>query len=403
MSEPAVVVEHVSKKFRLFREQNNSLKATIMRRGHRIEAEDFWALRDVSFEVEQGKTYGLVGENGSGKSTMLKCLTKILTPDVGSVEVRGKVSALLELGAGFHPDLSGRENVFLNGAILGLSQREVRRRFDSIVDFAGIEKFIDEPVKNYSSGMYVRLGFSVAINVDPEVLLVDEVLAVGDENFQRKCSEKFADLKADGKTIVLVSHAMSSVQNICDEVAWFEHGALKKTGTARDVIEQYTGNVHVDRTVDSSGRPRWGSGEVRITDVELIDRTGQVTTELRSGERATIRMTYEAPEPVSEPGFSVFITTMNGQPVTGPNSVAAGHVPDKIEGRGTVEVVIDHLRMLAGTYDLTVVASDRALLREYDHRQNVVRFDVQRGIILEDWGVVSLDPHWTIHGDEGGA
>jgi lipopolysaccharide transport system ATP-binding protein len=171
VAETAVLAEHVSKKFRLMKERNNSLKATIMR-GRRVVAEDFWAVRDVSFEVTTGETFGLIGENGSGKSTMLKCLTRILRPETGRIEVRGKVSSLLELGSGFHPELSGRENVFLNGAILGLSQKELRRRFDTIVDYAGIGQFIDEPVKNYSSGMYVRLGFSVAINVDPEVLLV---------------------------------------------------------------------------------------------------------------------------------------------------------------------------------------------------------------------------------------
>ncbi len=201
----AVEVLGVSKKFRLFKERNNTLKGTIMR-GRRVIAEDFWALRDVSFEVYQGETFGLIGENGSGKSTMLKCMTKILRPNQGVVTVTGKVSALLELGAGFHPELTGRENVFLNGAILGLSQKELRRRFDEIVDFAGVGAFIDEPVKNYSSGMYVRLAFSVAINVDPDVLLIDEVLAVGDEAFQRKCNEKLAELRNQGKTIVFVSH-----------------------------------------------------------------------------------------------------------------------------------------------------------------------------------------------------
>jgi ABC-type polysaccharide/polyol phosphate transport system ATPase subunit len=379
VSGTAVVVDDVSKMFRLYKERNNSIKAALMR-GKRAVSEDFWALRDVSFEVPTGGTFGLIGENGSGKSTMLKVLTRILRPDKGSIQVNGKVSALLELGAGFHPELSGRENVFLNGAILGLSQKEIRRRFDDIVEFAGIEQFIDEPVKNYSSGMYVRLGFSVAINVDPEVLLVDEVLAVGDENFQRKCSEKFADLKADGKTIVLVSHSMAAVQNICDSVAWFEHGHLKQLGSPRDVVEQYTGTVQVDREVDAAGHPRWGSGEVRVT----------------------LRLHYDAPEPVPQPGFSFLLSTINGAPVTGPNSVAAGCVPDKIEGTGVVEVVMDPLRLLPGTYELSVKVTDRTLLKEYDHRQNVLRFDVERGGIHEDWGVVSLSPRWRIGELEGG-
>jgi ABC-type polysaccharide/polyol phosphate transport system ATPase subunit len=402
VSDPAVVVEDVSKMFRLYKERNNSLKAALMR-GRRAVSEDFWALRDVSFDVPAGETFGLIGENGSGKSTMLKCLTRILRPDKGSIVVRGKVSALLELGAGFHPELSGRENVFLNGAILGLSQREIRRRFDGIVEFAGIEQFIDEPVKNYSSGMYVRLGFSVAINVDPEVLLVDEVLAVGDEAFQRKCSEKFADLKAEGKTIVVVSHAMSAVQNLCDNVAWFEHGHLKQVGTPRDVIEAYTGTVQVDRSVDDGGHPRWGSGLVRITEVELVDHLGTSGSRVTTGEQVVLRLHYDALEPVPQPGFSFFITTLNGEPVTGPNSVAAGCVPDKIDGHGVAEIVIDRLTLLPGTYELTVSVSDRTLLKVYDHRQNALRFDVERGSIHEDWGIVSLSPRWRVGGVESGA
>jgi ABC-type polysaccharide/polyol phosphate transport system ATPase subunit len=401
VSGTAVVVDDVSKMFRLYKERNNSIKAALMR-GKRAVSEDFWALRDVSFEVPTGGTFGLIGENGSGKSTMLKVLTRILRPDKGSIQVNGKVSALLELGAGFHPELSGRENVFLNGAILGLSQKEIRRRFDDIVEFAGIEQFIDEPVKNYSSGMYVRLGFSVAINVDPEVLLVDEVLAVGDENFQRKCSEKFADLKADGKTIVLVSHSMAAVQNICDSVAWFEHGHLKQLGSPRDVVEQYTGTVQVDREVDAAGHPRWGSGEVRVTEVELVDHHGRSGGRVTTGEQVTLRLHYDAPEPVPQPGFSFLLSTINGAPVTGPNSVAAGCVPDKIEGTGVVEVVMDPLRLLPGTYELSVKVTDRTLLKEYDHRQNVLRFDVERGGIHEDWGVVSLSPRWRIGELEGG-
>jgi len=202
-----ITVEEVSKRFRLYHERNQSLKIWMMR-GRRATFEEFWALRDVSLEIEEGKTFGLIGENGSGKSTLLKCIAKILRPDSGRISVTGKVSALLELGAGFHPELSGRENIYLNGSILGLGKRDLDRIFDDIVGFAGLERFIDTPVKNYSSGMYIRLGFSVAINVDTDILLIDEILAVGDEQFQRKCNEKFAELKDQGKTVVIVSHAL---------------------------------------------------------------------------------------------------------------------------------------------------------------------------------------------------
>ncbi len=238
MTDVAVEVNGVSKKFRLYKERNQSLKSAIMRRRVSVH-EDFWALKDVDFSIPQGKTFGLVGDNGSGKSTLLKCLAKILYPDEGSIKMNGRVAALLEVGSGFHPELSGRENVFLNGSILGMSRREITAKFDEIVDFSGVREFIDQPVKNYSSGMYVRLGFSVAINVDPDILLVDEVLAVGDETFQARCMAKFAEFRDEGRTVVIVSHALGTMKEMCDEVAWLRSGELMGVGKPEDVIEKY--------------------------------------------------------------------------------------------------------------------------------------------------------------------
>jgi lipopolysaccharide transport system ATP-binding protein len=250
--EIAVTARNVSKRFRIYHERNQSIKQMVLRRSRGVY-EEFWALKDVSLDIPQASSYGLIGENGSGKSTLLKCMAKILVPDEGSVATVGSISALLELGAGFHPELSGRENVFLNGAILGISSKELNRKFDEIVAFSGIERFIDTPVKNYSSGMYVRLGFSIAINVSPDVLLVDEVLAVGDAEFQMKCSQKFRELKSSGCTIVVVSHSMEMIRDLCDSAAWLEHGTLRATGPARDVIRSYmkhvaenTGSEYVD-------------------------------------------------------------------------------------------------------------------------------------------------------------
>lgn len=242
MSESAVVVDHVSKKFRLYKEKNDSLKTALMR-GRRSVHEDFWALDDVSFEVPEGSTFGLVGRNGSGKSTLLKCLAKILYPNSGSITSRGKVASLLEVGSGFHPELSGRENVYLNGSILGMSRKDVARKFDEIVEFSGVRKFIDQPVKNYSSGMYVRLGFSVAINVDPDVLVVDEILAVGDSAFQAKCKEKFAEFRRAGKTVILVTHSMANIRDMCDHAAWLDNGSLVQVGDAQSVIKAYTADI----------------------------------------------------------------------------------------------------------------------------------------------------------------
>jgi ABC-2 type transport system ATP-binding protein len=391
----AVEVIDVSKKFRLFKERNNSLKATVMR-GRRVIAEDFWALKDVSFEVYEGETFGLFGENGSGKSTMLKCLTKILRPNTGSVHVNGKVSALLELGAGFHPELTGRENIFLNGAILGLSQKDLRRRFDEIVDFAGVGAFIDEPVKNYSSGMYVRLGFSVAINVDPDVLLVDEVLAVGDEAFQRKCNEKFAELRNQGKTIVLVTHGLAIVQNLCNRAAWFSHGHLMQVGRPKEVIEAYTETVQVDREVDEQGHTRWGSGEGRIVAVELLDAAGRPVSRIHGGESAGFRLHYEMHQAIERPVFGLSIHTIDGFVVSTLRSRDMECVPEKLNGVGHVDVTFDPVRLLPGTYDVSINLTDYTSLHDYDACLDVLRFDVERGAFREEGGVVSLGGLWKI-------
>jgi ABC-2 type transport system ATP-binding protein len=393
-SSPVVVVENVSKKYRLYRERNQSIKVAIMR-GGRAKVDMFWALQDVSFEVYQGSTTGLIGENGSGKSTMLKCLARILRPDTGSVSVTGKMSALLELGAGFHPELSGRENVFLNGAILGLKQKELAAKFDDIVDFAGIGQYIDEPVKNYSSGMYVRLGFSVAINVEPDILLVDEVLAVGDEAFQRKCLERFADLKNSGRTVIIVSHAMGSVINMCDHVIWFKKGRKMGDGDPRQVVEAYTGSITLSEHRPTETGDRWGSGEARIERVTLLDRSGQQTTRVGSGEPLTVRLWYTTSQPIERPVFSVSLQTLQGVVISNPTTREGGEVPEKLDGSGWVDLVLDHFPILPGTYDITASLTDFTLAHPYDVRRNVLRMDVDRKGPVEVNGILSLGGHWA--------
>ena len=238
MTDVAVRVDHVSKSFRLYHERNQTIKSAVMR-GRTSVHEDFWALKDVTFDVPSGSTFGLIGSNGSGKSTLLKCLANIYFPNKGSITHFGKLAAMLEVGSGFHTELSGRENIFLNGSILGMSKKEITRKFDEIVDFSGVEQFIDQPVKNYSSGMYVRLGFAIAINVDPEILVVDEVLAVGDSEFQEKCFQKFRDFRKAGKTVILVSHSMGAVEEMCDQAAWINQGQLMAVGDAESTIQAY--------------------------------------------------------------------------------------------------------------------------------------------------------------------
>jgi lipopolysaccharide transport system ATP-binding protein len=238
----AVRVDHVSKSFRLYHERNQTIKAAIMR-GRTSVHEDFWALKDVTFDVPTGSTFGLIGSNGSGKSTLLKCLANIYYPNKGAITHFGKMAAMLEVGSGFHTELSGRENIFLNGSILGMTKKEITAKFDEIVEFSGVEQFIDQPVKNYSSGMYVRLGFAIAINVDPEILVVDEVLAVGDSEFQEKCFQKFRDFRKAGKTVILVSHSMGIVREMCDQVAWINKGDLMAAGPAAPTIKKYLNSL----------------------------------------------------------------------------------------------------------------------------------------------------------------
>ncbi|MDQ6650393.1 MAG: ABC transporter ATP-binding protein [Actinomycetota bacterium] len=393
--EPAIAVSGLSKRFRVYRERNQSLKAAVLR-GGRARYEEFWALRDVSLEVPVGATYGLIGQNGSGKSTLLKCMARILRPDEGRLAVTGKVSALLELGAGFHPELSGRENVFLNGSILGLAKRELAERFDEIVDFAGLEQFIDAPVKNYSSGMYVRLGFSIAINVDPDVLLVDEVLAVGDESFQQRCAVKFDELRDAGKTIVIVSHSMDSVRRLCDSAVWLDGGVVKGTGRPGDLIDEYVGGTHAERATVETGGSRWGTGEAQIDEVELLGAGGR-TASVRTGDTVMIRLHYTAPTTLTKPVFAIELYNVGGVQVTAPNTYDANLVPDRLSGSGTVDLQVDRLLLAPGVFDISAKLSDLYGVHVYDYRHRALRFSVEPGQPREQAGVMSLGGGWSMH------
>ncbi len=404
--EIAITVDDVAKRFRIYHERNQYLKASLLR-GRRAKYEEFWALEGVSFEVPKGETFGIIGSNGSGKSTMLKCLTKILRPDRGSVTVDGSLSALLELGAGFHPELSGRENVFLNAAILGLSRKQIAGRFDEIVSFAGLERFIDTPVKNYSSGMFLRLGFAVAINVDPEILIIDEVLAVGDESFQRKCAEKIADFRNDGRTIVIVSHALPNIRQLCDRVAWIDRGKLHRLGGAPEVIDEYTGLAQVDRVLvaeraeyGEGDSVRWGSGEARISRVELLDANGAANVKPRTGEPLTFRLHYEAHVPVEEPIFGLSITHIEGAMVSGTNTARHHLLIEKITGDGSIDFVVPRLPLLEGTFEIQVAITDRTEMHQIDRWQHVLRFDVRRGDVVED-GLATLGGRWELGALDG--
>ncbi|MFM7127423.1 MAG: ABC transporter ATP-binding protein [Actinomycetota bacterium] len=396
MSAVAVEVRDLWKSYRLYHERNQYLKAAILR-GRRSRFEEFWALKGVSLEIPSGMTLGVIGSNGSGKSTFLKCLTGILTPERGEVKVHGRVSALLELGAGFHPELSGRENVFLNGAILGLTRREILNRFDAIVEFAGLEDFIDSPVKNYSSGMYVRLGFAVAAHVEPEILLIDEVLAVGDESFQRKCAERIEEFRREGRTIVFVSHGLNLVEQLCESVAWIDHGELKEIGPAGIVISAYQGLSHQAQRVQGEQGERWGSGEVLITKVVLRDGDGNETALLKTMEKARIEIDVESKAPVQDFLVGLRIDSLNGHHIWGSNSRRSGKALGLLNGRAKVAVDLPSMPLLEGVYDLTISVTDQTEIHPYDHWEKRVRFEVRQYRVF-DIGDVHIESRWTVEG-----
>lgn len=397
MTQPAVEVHDLSKRFRLYHERNKTLKATVMRRG-RARYEDFLALEDVTFDIPRGATFGLIGENGSGKSTLLKCMARILRPEKGSVTLHGRMSALLELGAGFHPELSGRENVYLNASILGLSRRQVDARFDDIVGFAGLERFIDNPVKNYSSGMYVRLGFAVAINVEPEILLVDEVLAVGDEEFQNRCTAKFADLKRAGCTVVVVSHGMNAVRGMCDQVAWLRHGKLTGLGHTDDVIDAYLRHVKAEadqHTQEASVRTAVDGSTVRaaIQRVELLDAAGRSIHELAGRDPVTIRLAYRARDFSVElrPVFTVsradgtwICDVQTGAPVP--------YVHDELVH---VDYAVPSLPLQPGVYEVDIALKDKWMSQAHVSVRRAARFTVTPGPDIHMGGLVDLGGSWS--------
>ena len=394
MSDPAIVVDSVSKNFRLYHERNRYIKAAILR-GRRARYEEFWALDDVSFAVENGSTLGIIGSNGSGKSTMLKCLTGIYRPDKGSVSVNGNVAALLELGAGFHTELSGRENVYLNGAILGMSKKDVERQFDSIVEFAGLERFIDTPVKYFSSGMTIRLGFSIATHVEPEILLIDEVLTVGDQAFQRKSSEKIEEFRRDGRTIVVVSHSLPAVQQLCKEVVWLEKGKLKMRGPSADVIAAYTGESYTQHTAnDADFRQRWGTDAVRIDNIQLLSQNGSPTERVETNDPVSIRIRLTPQKSVPTCIVKVIITKLDGDVVWSATSLRSGATLSGSES-SHVNVSIPRLPLLEGTYYLTVACTDSTGTTEYDHCANWIRFEVHQHDLFEE-GVVAVPSTWSV-------
>jgi len=401
MSNLALTVEHVTKSFRIHSEKTNSLKQLIAGK-KRNRFEEFTALRDVSFDVREGEVFGVIGQNGSGKSTLLKCMAGILQPNEGRVQVNKRMSALLELGAGFHPELSGRDNVFLNAAILGMSRRAIAGRFDEIVEFAGLESFIDAPVKTYSTGMYVRLAFAVAINVDPQLLIIDEILAVGDVTFQQKCMEKFVDFRNEGRTIILVTHAMNSVKDMCDRAVWLKYGEVAGEGDPAELVDEYTEMMLGGRDSDRDGGTgiRRGSGEVQVERIEMFVNGGEAAVKrFRTGDSIRFRMHYTARQRTPKPIFEISIEHLGGALVTAPCTRDVGLIPQIVSGSGHVDVEFENVPLLPGTYDINTGVTDFNRQHAIDHVKSALRIDVMTGKPYESGGLVTFRPAWSIDSD----
>jgi ABC-type polysaccharide/polyol phosphate transport system ATPase subunit len=363
-------------------------------------------LHDVSFNVLPGQCVGIVGRNGSGKSTALKLTTGILRPTSGRIVTQGRVSALLELGAGFHQDLTGRENIFLNGSLLGLSKAYLEDKYDDIVAFSELGEFIDMPVKHYSSGMYMRLGFSVAIYVEPEILIIDEILAVGDRPFQVKCIDRIFELKDRGVTILLVSHNLEIVRRLCSDLIWLENGKLQALGATEEIAELYAASGH---EADPSAKlwlqekefTRHGSGEIEITAVHLLNAQNQEKDVFRTGELMTVEMHYTAHQPVNEPEFGLAILNQDGVVITSPNIHRAKLEVGMVTGSGVLRYTIDKLPLLTAHYTLTVAIHDSRLAYAYDFHKEAYPFRVIVSDDTESYqGVVEIPATWDwIPGD----
>jgi ABC-type polysaccharide/polyol phosphate transport system ATPase subunit len=352
--------DRVSKRYRIARPDlaNGTWMSKLLNR----HVEDFWAVRDVSFEVRRGETLGIVGHNGAGKSTLLKLLSRITAPTSGEIALTGTVAALIEVGYGFHPELTGRENIFLSGSILGMRRREIAQKLDRIIGFAGIGAFIDTPVKRYSSGMFVRLGFAIAAHLEPDILLVDEVLAVGDAAFQVQCHERLNELRRSGTTMLFISHDLTSIEQLCDRVILMQRGYLVAAGAPRDVVEEYqrmAAAAHVPDMPAAAG-PSDAAGRARILDVDFLDEHGVPTRRARTGHASVCRVTYEVSEAIDDGAIEVFFYSRDGRTLHSQCTTALGGGTLRlVAGHGALEFVVPELGLQPGVYSLGALVRHR--------------------------------------------
>ncbi|MGG4344459.1 ABC transporter ATP-binding protein [Paenibacillus lautus] len=427
----AICIEHVSKSFKIYHDKSVTLKEKMLRL-RSSNFTNFNAVNDVSLSINKGETVGLIGHNGCGKSTLLKLITKILYPDKGILKVNGRISSLIELGAGFHPDFTGRENIYTNASIFGLSRKEIDSKIDDIIEFSELGDFIENPVRTYSSGMYMRLAFSVAINVDPEILLIDEILSVGDANFQKKCFDKIESFKQNGATILIVAHDLGTIENICDRVVWMDKGRIVTQGEPDRVVDLYTqhmnmkfveqrqkdfnkekqpidiknnnGNAsssaqNIDAPPLNSEEPqqgediRWGSKEVEIIEARIINSKGGSTNVIQAGEQVTLEIDYKVNNEQSEYIFGVGIYTSDKNLIYGNNTEIGRIKLSSIDSQGCVRFVIRECNLLSGKYKLNVAVVDgrhRAL--------DFIKYYMDFSVVSNDKaiGIFSIDHYWEI-------
>jgi len=416
VSDFAIDVQQVSKNYRLWgrRSQFATLKSALLKRELAPAADaSVAALRAVSFSVHKGEAFGIIGRNGSGKSTLLKLVSGILKPSSGKLAVNGRIAALIELGAGFHPEITGRENIFINGIMLGLTRRDIEERYERIVEFSGIREFIDQPVKTYSSGMYVRLGFAVAVHVDPDILLIDEVLSVGDEEFSARCVAKIQEMKYRGVTLLFVTHQLDQVRNLCDRALWLDHGRVEAIGDPMRVVDAYLQEVagatpvpqqageapapaHEEKeTKSETDEERWGSGEIVIRRVSLTDHEGRELVALGAGTPVVFDLDVDARTVQDDFVFGIGIYHADGTCVYGTNTDIEGYVPQNIQGPVRVRFVVESLDLVAGTYRIDVAVHTRNG-RAFDYRRNVIRIVV--GSRVHDIGVYRPKHDWQFDG-----
>jgi lipopolysaccharide transport system ATP-binding protein len=413
----AILVDGLSKKYQISHlNRVTTLRESLMgllnfqgRRKSPVKDEVIWALRDVSFSIQRGETVGIIGRNGAGKSTLLKVLSRITYATSGSVDVRGRVAALLEVGTGFHQELTGRENIYLNGSILGMPKKEVERKLDAIVEFSGVEKFIDTPIKRYSSGMRLRLGFAVAAHLDPDILIVDEVLAVGDAAFQKKCVNVMEGLRESARTVLFVSHNLAAVENLCSRCIWIEGGQVRMDGESRRVIDAYMGNVNADSAAPSNldeVKSRKGDGEIRYTRVEFVSPEGRELPVIRSGDPLVIRFHYFAKKPIVQPSFGFRMYTDLGTLVTDTGTSHHGISISRLEpGGGYIDLEVSCLNLLPRKYVISLWLTDPDGVKVYDNIENAMTLEVEMGNVYQSgrvvdgkYGILYFPQRWNLAG-----